>query len=52
MTKILRGFAIAIAFFIGINTEYFSRRGAIGIITYIALFIAAVVIATIRPKNV
>lgn len=51
MNKLPKYIGVAIAFFIGINTEYFARRGMIGIITYIALFIAAVAIAMIRPRN-
>lgn len=41
---------IGIAIFAGINTEYFARRGALGIITYIVLIIGAVALATIRKR--
>lgn len=49
--KLFKYLGLAVAFLIGINTEYFARRGLTGIIVYIALFAVAVGIALINPKK-
>ena len=49
--KVFRYIGLAIAFFIGINTEFFARNGLRGIIVYILLFAAAVIIACINPRR-
>ena len=40
-----------LALFAGINTEYFAQRGALGIVTYILLIVAAVSLAMIRRRK-
>lgn len=47
----MRYLGIIIALFAGINTEYFAQRGAIGIVTYILLIVAAVGLAMIRRRK-
>lgn len=47
----MRYLGIFIALFAGINTEYFAQRGALGIVTYILLIVAAVGLAMIRRRK-
>lgn len=49
--KILKIFGCALALFVGVNTEYFAQRGAIGMICYFVLVFVAVMCVMRRGKH-